>query len=66
MMALSTSLVSIVTLVLTIVVFDQFGIRVGTGNFAMSKVTVADLLTSALAGGAMLGVGFSRYAARMK
>lgn len=60
-MALTTSLVSVLTLLLTIVVFDQFGIRVGTGNFAMSKVTVADLLTSAITGGMVLGVEFSRF-----
>jgi hypothetical protein len=51
----ATSLVSVLTLLLTIIVFDQFGIRVGTGNFAMSKVTVASLLTSAMSGGASLG-----------
>jgi hypothetical protein len=57
----TTSCASILTLLLTIAVFDQFGIRVGTGNFAMSKVTVASLLTSAIAGGIILGIGFSRF-----
>lgn len=56
-----TSLVSVLTLLLTIILFDRFGIRVGTGNFAMSKVTVASLLTSAITGGATLGVTFSRF-----
>jgi hypothetical protein len=57
----ATSLVSVLTLLLTIIVFDQFGIRVGTGNFAMSKVTVASLLTSAMSGGASLGGLFRRF-----
>lgn len=56
-----TSLVSVLTLLLTILIFDRFGIRVGTGNFAMSKVTAAALLTSAIAGGVALGIGFSRF-----
>ena len=59
-MAFTTSLVSVLTLLLTIIVFDQFGIRVGTGNFAMSKVTVAGLLMSAITGGTVLGVGFTK------
>jgi hypothetical protein len=59
---LTTSLVSVLALLLTIIVFDRFGIRVGTGNLAMVKVTAVDLLTSALAGGAALGVGFSHFA----
>jgi voltage-gated potassium channel Kch len=60
-MAFTTSLISVLTLLLTIMVFDQFGIRVGTGNFAMSKVTVASLLTSAMTGGMVLGIGFSWF-----
>lgn len=60
-MGFLTSLVSVFTLLLTIFLFDRFGIRVGTGNFAMSKVTVAGLLTSAITGGMVLGVGFSRF-----
>jgi voltage-gated potassium channel Kch len=58
----TTSLVSVLTLLLTIIIFDQFGIRVGTGNFAMSKVTVTDLLTSSIIGGMVLGIGFYRFA----
>jgi voltage-gated potassium channel Kch len=57
----TTSLISVLTLLLTILVFDQFGVRVGTGNFAMSKVTVAGLLTSAITGGMVLGIGFTRF-----
>jgi hypothetical protein len=55
---LTTSFVSVIAVLLTIFLFDSLGIRVGTGNLAMVRVTAVDLITSALAGGAMLGVGF--------
>jgi hypothetical protein len=57
--SLTTSFASVIALLLTIWIFDQFGIYVG-GNvpFAMSKVTTTSLLVSAIAGGAVLGVGF--------
>jgi len=61
-LALSTSLVSVLTILLTVALFDQFGIRVGgTVNLAMSKVTAVSLMTSAITGGTALGVGFSRF-----
>lgn len=61
-LAFSTGLVAILTLLLTIIVFDWFGIRVGGSiPFAMSKVTASSLLTSAILGGMVLGVGFSRF-----
>jgi hypothetical protein len=59
--AFTTSLVSVVAMLLTITLFEQMGLRVGTGNFAMSKVTVASLLASAVLGGMVLGVEFSRF-----
>ena len=62
-LGLSTSFVSVAGLLLTIFLFDRLGFRVGTGNLAMVRVTAVDLITSALAGGAMLGVGFSRLVA---
>jgi hypothetical protein len=65
-MGLTTSFISVLTLLLTIIVFDRLGIRVGTGNFAMSKVTVAGLLNSAIAGGIMLGIQFSRFVGEAK
>jgi len=62
MIALTTSIVSMLALLLGIFLFDQFGIRVGgTVHLAMSKVTTASLMISAIAGGAALGVGFSRF-----
>jgi hypothetical protein len=60
-MGFMTSFISILTLLLTILAFDQFGIRVGTGHFAMSKVTVAGLLTSSITGGMILGIDFTKY-----
>jgi hypothetical protein len=61
-MGLTTSLVSVVAILTTIFLFDQFGIRVGGAvPLAMSKVTVTGLLTSAITGGAILGVGFTKY-----
>lgn len=61
-LAFTTSLVSVLTILLTIVLFDRFGIRVGgTVPLAMSKVTSVSLMTSALTGGTVLGVGFSRF-----
>ena len=60
--SLTTSFVCVLALLLTIWIFDQFGIRVG-GNvpFAMSKVTTTSLLVSAIAGGAVLGLIFSWF-----
>lgn len=63
-LGLTTSFISVLVLLLTIFVFDRLGLRVGTGNLAMVKVTVVDLLTSALAGGTVLGVGFTRFVQR--
>lgn len=61
-MALSTSIVSVLVLLVMILVFDQFGIRVGGEvPFAMSRVTSLGLLISAMAGGAVLGTGFSWF-----
>ena len=60
-LGLTTSFVSVLTLLLTIFVFDRLGVRVGTGNLAMPRVTAVDLVTSAIMGGMVLGVGFSRY-----
>ena len=60
-LGLTTSFVSVLILLLTIFVYDRLGIRVGTGNLAMPRVTAVNLITSAIAGGVMLGVGFSHY-----
>lgn len=65
-MALTTGIISVLAVFLTILLFDQFGIRVGgTVHLAMSKVTAASLMTSAILGGAMLGVGFSCFVGKI-
>lgn len=61
-MAFGTGLVSMFAMLLTIFLFDQFGIRVGGDvPLAMSKVTTMGLLMSAITGGAVMGVGFRWY-----
>ena len=61
-MALTTGIISVLALLLTIVLFDLFGIRVGgTAPLAMSKVTAVSLMISAIMGGMVLGVGFSWF-----
>jgi hypothetical protein len=66
MMALFSSVIAVFSLLLTIFVFDQQGIRVGGSvPLAMSKVTVTGLLAAAIAGGVVLGVTFSRFVAQI-
>lgn len=61
MLAASTGLASVLAALVTLIILDGLGIRVGSGNAAMPKVTAAGTMAAALAGGAMLGVVFSRY-----
>lgn len=64
-MAFVTTLAAVLALLLTIIAFDQLEVRVGGSvPFAMSKVTTLSLLAAAIAGGAALGVTFSRFTAR--
>lgn len=62
MLAASTGLASVLAALITLFILGELGIRVGSGNAAMPKVTAAATMAAALAGGAMLGVVFSRYA----
>lgn len=57
----STGLVSVFAALITLFILGELGIRVGSGNAAMPKVTAAATMAAALAGGAVLGVLFSRY-----
>ena len=61
LLAASTGLVSLLAALVTLTILDRLGIRVGSGNSAMPKVTALSTMVAALAGGAMLGVMFSRY-----
>jgi hypothetical protein len=60
-LAVSTGIVSVLAALLTLIILDRLGIRVGSGNAAMPKATAVSTMAAALAGGAILGVGFSRY-----
>ena len=61
MLAANTGLVSVLAALLTLIILDRLGIRVGSGNAAMPKVAAVSTMAAALAGGAILGVGFCRY-----
>jgi hypothetical protein len=60
-LAASTGLASVLAALVTLIILDGLGIRVGSGNAAMPKVAAAGTMAAALAGGAVLGVVFSRY-----
>lgn len=60
-LAASTALVSLLAVLVTLIILDRLGIRVGSGNSAMPKVTAISTMVAALAGGGILGVMFSRY-----
>jgi hypothetical protein len=59
--AASTALASVLTVLITVFILGELGIRVGSGNAAMPKVTAAATMAAALSGGAILGIMFSRY-----
>jgi hypothetical protein len=61
-LAASTALASVLAVLITVFILGEFGIRVGSGNAAMPKVTAAATMLAALSGGAVLGIMFSRYA----
>jgi hypothetical protein len=57
----STGLTSVVAAMVALMILDGLGVRVGSGNAAMPKATAVATMAAALAGGAILGVIFSRY-----
>jgi len=61
LLAASTGLASVFAALVTLMILGELGIRVGSGNAAMPKATAAATMAAALAGGAILGVLFSRY-----
>jgi hypothetical protein len=63
---LTTSLLSVLATVLTIILLDQWGIRVGTAIVAMPKVAAVCTLVSAVIGGVVLGVEFSWFVQKNK
>ena len=62
MLAANTGLASVLAALLTLIILDWLGVRVGGGNAAMPKATAAATMSAALVGGAILGVMFSHYA----
>ena len=60
-LAASTGFTSVLASLITLFVFGELGILVGSGNAAMPKVTAGATMAAALAGGATLGVLFSRF-----
>ena len=58
MLALSAGISTVLITLLAIILLDHWGIRVGTGDAAMPKVSAVCTLVSALIGGVMLGTGF--------
>ena len=61
MLAASTGLASVVAALLTLLILDGLGMRVGSGHLSMPKLTAASTMIVSLAGGAVLGVVFARY-----
>ena len=61
MLAASTGFASVLAALITLFILGELGLRVGSGNAAMPKVTTVATMAAALAGGAVLGVMFSRY-----
>jgi hypothetical protein len=59
--AASTAMASVLAVLITVFILGELGIRVGSGNAAMPRVTAAATMAAALSGGAVLGVMFSRY-----
>ncbi len=60
-LAASTGLAATLAALATLIMLDRMGIRVGSGHMAMPKVAAAGTFAAALAGGAILGIVFSRY-----
>jgi hypothetical protein len=60
-LAASTGSAATLATVVTLIILNEFGIRVGSGNAAMPKATAVATMAAALAGGVVLGVVFSRY-----
>ena len=60
-LAASTALASVLAVLITVFILGELGIRVGSGNAAMPRVTATATMAAALSGGAVLGIMFSRY-----
>jgi hypothetical protein len=60
----STALASVLAVLITVFILGELGIRVGSGNAAMPRVTATATMAAALSGGAVLGILFRRYVSK--
>jgi hypothetical protein len=63
-LAASTALASVLAVLITVFILGELGIRVGSGNAAMPRVTATATMAAALSGGAVLGILFRRYVSK--
>ncbi|HSJ87271.1 MAG TPA: hypothetical protein VK909_08690 [Anaerolineales bacterium] len=61
-LTLATSLISVLAATVTYIILDQLGLHIGGGNFVMPKVAAVCTMVSAILGGMVLGVEFTRLA----
>jgi|SRR5687767_8521165 len=61
-LSLITGVASVLVTLLMYFLLDGLGIRVGTGNAAMPKVTAICTMIAGITGGTMLGIMFSQFA----
>lgn len=60
-LAASSGLTSVLATIVVFTILDGMGVRVGTGNLAMPKVTALGIMSAAIVGGATMGVVFGRF-----
>ena len=61
LLTIGSGLASVIAVIVTDIILDRLGIRVGHGNLAMPKVTAVGTMAAAIAGGTILGVLFTHY-----
>ncbi len=66
LLTMGSGLASVIAVILTDIILDRLGIRVGHGNLAMPKLTAVGTMAAAIAGGTVLGVLFTRYYNKQK
>jgi hypothetical protein len=64
LLAGSSGLTAVLATLIVFTFMDRYGVRVGSGNFAMPRVTAVGIMTAAIFGGATLGVVFGKYVSR--
>lgn len=64
LLAGSSGLTAVLATVIVFTLMDHYGIRVGSVDFAMPRVTAVGIMTASIFGGATLGVIFGKYVSR--